>query len=344
MPEGSPVKRPVCRIHLECPYYTGPYLAVALNKPAQQVYLGPIPGSKPFPGTAAALSPCANTKVPQSPPQETSVPCPAPLQAVEASLPLPPEAQDTAAPPPANCQDVDVPPLHPASLGEPSTLPVDRAKFAADQRVCATLKAWCQLATSGLHQVQNKGCKAPQYVHYNGLLYQRTVSGDQECLRLCVPQCHRRNIISWAHHNSQHGHLDPAATLEKVRKFYVWPYLHAEVSRYAKACLLCQTLASQCHSKPPAGRTKRPGIPRRPSAGFHQALPHCKPWVSFPHYNHGAYHAPRGPKPPKFQVPPARHPLANYAPDRRSHPRLLPRALGVPPDHVQASPYYLRRT
>ena len=68
-PEGAPVHRPLCRVYINCPYYTGTYLAVALNQPAQSVYLGHVPGSLPFPGNAAAkeFDKALQNMLPQSP-------------------------------------------------------------------------------------------------------------------------------------------------------------------------------------------------------------------------------------------------------------------------------------
>ena len=238
-----------------------------------------------------------------------------------------------------------MPPLHPASLREPPTLPADPRKFAEDQRACPTLKAWHQLASSGPPSVHNKGSKSPQYLYLKGLLYQRTMPRGQECLRLCVPQCRRPSIISWAHHDPQHGHQGPADTLEKLKKSYVWPYLHAEVSSYCRSCLSCQTMALQSPPRPPTGPSKRPAPTRRYPPHYSQAPPHkVKPWAGSPCQTPWALRAPRGPRSSAFQVPPARHPMATYAPSRRSHYCPLPRALGAPPAHLQALPPYLRRT
>ena len=79
LPEGPPVNRPLCRIQLDCPYYKGTHLAVALNSPAQSVYLGQIQGCKPFPGTSAALEEEAvlATHLPKAP-EEITTPGPLP--------------------------------------------------------------------------------------------------------------------------------------------------------------------------------------------------------------------------------------------------------------------------
>ena len=356
LPEGSPVKRPVCWIHLECPYYTGRCQAVALHKPAQQVYLGPIPGCKPFPGIATALQTSKNTPVSLSSLQETGVPgpakpqatepsslCPAPLQVVNASLHHPPEAQDTAATlPPADPQDVDVPPLHPASLRESTSLPVDSTQFAADQRACPTLTTWHQLASTSPHRAQNRVTNSPQYLYVKGLLYQKTLSGDQECLRLCVPQCHRSSIISLAHHDPHLGHQGPTETLEKLKRSYVWPYLHAEVSRYARTCLLCQTSSPQV--SPNSGYFRKPSPNKRHPASYNQAPSYGrKPWFSPPHWNRWAPRTQQGFNPSAIQAHPACPPLAKHAPGRRSHSHLPPGAIRAPPAHFQASPHTYRR-
>ena len=337
MPEGDPVKRPVCRIHLECPYYTGPYLAVAMNKPAQQVYLGPISGSKPFPGTTAALHAQKQLAIPQEPSvtspansQETDASSlrPAPLQAADAALHHPPEAQNTAAPFP------------PANLNEPAPIPFNSAQFAADQKACPTLKTWHQLAAAGPPRNQFPMSKSPQYLYIQGLLHQKTVSRGKEFTRLCVPQCHRSNIISWAHHDPHHGHQGPTQTLERLKKFYIWPYIHIEVSRYSGACLLCQANTTPCPPEPPPSHSQMPGPHRRPHHNYSQATPHGnKPWANPPHWRQGAPHAPRGSPPSIFPVPPACHPLAQRTPHRWGHPHLSPGAPWAMPASSQAPPY-----
>ena len=54
--EGPPLLRPLCHVQLNCPYFQGSYLAVALENPTYDVYLGQVPGPKPFPGTKAAAA------------------------------------------------------------------------------------------------------------------------------------------------------------------------------------------------------------------------------------------------------------------------------------------------
>ena len=230
-------------------------------------------------------------------------------------------------------------PLHPASQREPITLPVPHVRFAADQRDCPTLKPWHLLASSGQSRVQFKGSKSPQYLYLHGLLYQRTISRGQECLRLCVPQCHRANIISSAHHDPKHGHQGPAETLDRLKKFYVWPYLHAEVSRYARACLLCQTLAPQSPPRPLRSLPRKQSPSKRHPPSYHQSHSHgSKPWCSPPPWNRWVPPPQLGPHSSANRAHPAYH-----APGRHSHPHLLPSPIRTPPAHLQAPPHTRRR-
>ena len=63
-PEGPPVTRPLCNIQLQCPYYTGPITAIALDKPSYPVYLGPMPGSMPIPRTIPPAQPSQSRSAP----------------------------------------------------------------------------------------------------------------------------------------------------------------------------------------------------------------------------------------------------------------------------------------
>ena len=276
-PEGPPVTRPLARVKLHCHYYKGTCLAVALNNPAQQVYLGPIHGSKPFPGTAAAKD--FN-------------------ESLQDTLPLPPEPIDVqGAEVDALCTpdvrgQAQVSPLGdtvPPPGGEPGTVPfplaavqtrsgsrgpdrealtaplppqfeptdlVCKTKFTEDQKACPTLSSWHELAQSGQEKVRPRGGCITKYLYQKGLLYQQITTGGVEEARLCIPACHRQQVLYIGHTNPLSGHRGLAKTLERVMRHFVWPHMRADIGRYVRSCHICQVTAPARTPKAPLGVTK----------------------------------------------------------------------------------------
>ena len=276
-PEGPPVTRPLARIKLHCPYYTGTYLAVALINPAQQVYLGQIYGSKPFPGTAAAkdFEESLQDTLPL-PPEPIDV------QGAEVDALCTPDVQvqaqvsplgNTVPPPGGKTGTAQFPlaavqtrsgsrglnsealtaPLPPQF--EPTDL-VCRTKFAADQKACPTLQHWHELAQTGQEKVRPRGGCITKYLYQKGLLYQQITTGGVEEARLCIPACHRQQVLYIGHTNPLSGHRGLAKTLERVERHFVWPFMRGDVDRYVHSCHICQVTAPARTPKAPLGVTK----------------------------------------------------------------------------------------
>ena len=277
MPEGPPVTRPLCRVYLRCPYFTGTYLAVALNNPAQDVYLGNIHGSKPFPSSVTARESDKNLQKMLPEPEPIDVPgsdgdalCTPDVQAQAQvshpgdTVPLNGGDPSTDSSPLAAVQTRSVSrgpnqeglnaPL-PADF-EPQDLLLNREQFANDQKACETLDSWHKLAQTGQEKVLRKGARITKYLFKKGLLYQQTTAGGQENLRLCIPRQHRAQVLYIAHHNPLSGHRGFNKTLERIERHFCWPYIREDVGRYVHSCHTCQVTAPARTPKAPMGITK----------------------------------------------------------------------------------------
>ena len=279
-PEGPPVTRPLARVKLHCHYYKGTCLAVALNNPAQQVYLGPIHGSKPFPGTAAAkdfesslleMLPqpsepidalgsevdalCTpNTQAQDQFSQEGDTVPPQGGELGTASSPLTTAAVQTRSGTQGSNQEAPQAPLPPDF--EPQDLLLNRTQFAEDQKACPTLSSWHKLAQTGQEKVHRKGACITKYIYKKELLYQQTTAGGQETSRLCIPECHKQQVLYIAHHNPLAGHRGLSRTLAHIERSFVWPYIREDVNRYVHSCHTCQITAPRGSAKAPLGITK----------------------------------------------------------------------------------------
>ena len=279
-PEGDPVTRPLARVNIHCPYYTGTYLAVALNNPAQAVYLGQIYGSKPFPGTAAAKV-LESSLLEMLPPPPASIDvlgsdvdalCTPDVQAQgqtsksgdtvppqggelgTASSPLTSAAVQTRSGSRGPDKETLQAPLPPEF--EPQDPLLSRAQFAEDQKACPTLSSWHQLAQEGQEKVQRKGACITKFLYKRELLYQQTTMRGQETSRLCIPECHKRQVLYIAHHNPLAGHRGLSRTLAHIERSFVWPFMRGDVERYVHSCHICQITAPRGTAKAPMGITK----------------------------------------------------------------------------------------
>ncbi|KAL7291695.1 hypothetical protein TKK_0014485 [Trichogramma kaykai] len=63
---------------------------------------------------------------------------------------------------------------------------------------------------------------------------------DQDAWKLLVPKHKRREILRENHEEPTAGHFGRHKTYERIALRYHWPSLHRDVTRYVKACQICQ--------------------------------------------------------------------------------------------------------
>ena len=245
--EGPSMVRPLCYVELDCPYFKGSYRAVALNKPSCKVFLGQIPGSKPFPGTAAAIE-LDNL--------------------IKTAMPSPPDPIDTSDAgelPEVASNAITRSAYKKSQTTEGGTLeldqdPVDllsnRSEFMQDQRDCSSLKSWHKLAEDKKEKRSGRDNKIIKYKYEQGLLYQETVLKGQTAARLCIPEKHKQQILYLGHHNPLSGHRNATKTQERIQRYFVWPQCNEEIKRYVQSCSTCQITQPANARKAPMGITK----------------------------------------------------------------------------------------
>ncbi|CAB0043594.1 unnamed protein product [Trichogramma brassicae] len=85
---------------------------------------------------------------------------------------------------------------------------------------------------------------------------------DQDAWKLLVPKHKRREILRENHEEPTAGHFGRHKTYERIALRYYWPSLHRDVTRYVKACQICQ----QCK------------VQQLLPAGLMGRRPFTKPW------------------------------------------------------------------
>ncbi|CAB0027829.1 unnamed protein product [Trichogramma brassicae] len=85
---------------------------------------------------------------------------------------------------------------------------------------------------------------------------------DQDAWKLLVPKHKRREILRENHEEPTAGHFSRHKTYERIALRYYWPSLHRDVTRYVKACQICQ----QCK------------VQQLLPAGLMGRRPFTKPW------------------------------------------------------------------
>ncbi|XP_069973541.1 uncharacterized protein [Penaeus vannamei] len=72
-----------------------------------------------------------------------------------------------------------------------------------------------------------------------------------EVFQVVVPTCYRPKVISLAH-DLGGGHLGIKKTLDKVLRYFYWPGVTSDVTRYCRTCDICQRVGKPNQVIPPA--------------------------------------------------------------------------------------------
>ncbi|KAL0178548.1 hypothetical protein M9458_027442, partial [Cirrhinus mrigala] len=80
-----------------------------------------------------------------------------------------------------------------------------------------------------------------RYCIQQGILYRQFGPATQ----LVVPRCVREVILTLGHSIPWAGHLGKRKTIARIRKYFHWPGLNAEVTKYCQSCPECQKVSNQ---------------------------------------------------------------------------------------------------
>ncbi|MBJ4437048.1 hypothetical protein JGE05_23620, partial [Salmonella enterica subsp. enterica serovar Corvallis] len=75
--------------------------------------------------------------------------------------------------------------------------------------------------------------------------------GDDDSWKVVVPREQRKSVLRECHDEPSAGHLGREKTYDRLTQYYFWPKSHADVRRYVRKCLVCQSC--KVEQRPPAG-------------------------------------------------------------------------------------------
>lgn len=99
---------------------------------------------------------------------------------------------------------------------------------------------------------------------YRRTKFRRDNESELECdvWRLWLPKDLVQDVVAQAHDPPSSAHGGIFKTIEKLKRFYYWPRMAKDVSKYISNCTICkETKAPNCILRPPMGkpfRTQRP--------------------------------------------------------------------------------------
>ena len=83
---------------------------------------------------------------------------------------------------------------------------------------------------------------------HNEILYRRWFPHDKtetESIQIVVPVALRHEILHMLHNHKSSGHLGIAKTLKKVRQRFYWPGYKADIARWIKGCIVCESISGK---------------------------------------------------------------------------------------------------
>ncbi|KAF4075159.1 hypothetical protein AMELA_G00231410 [Ameiurus melas] len=118
-------------------------------------------------------------------------------------------------------------------------------QFGREQKEDDRLKhCWAQVsAIEGIDQSPDLRLPNTYFLVKGGLLHQRACHRGEQVDLLVVPRMKTPLVMHLAHANPLGGHLGPQNTLEKLRDWFIWPGMDAEVREFCQRCPQCQRTA-----------------------------------------------------------------------------------------------------
>ncbi|KAJ8044924.1 hypothetical protein HOLleu_07817 [Holothuria leucospilota] len=131
--------------------------------------------------------------------------------------------------------------------------------LSTEQEKDVTLKKCRELAKSS-ELMESKNGSSHRNVKENGILYRKFQSPKVEfgnvVKQVVVPKCYRDYVMKVAHESILGGHQGSSRTYDKVCSSFIWPGLHADITRYCQSCDVCQRMCPKGRvSKVPLGST-----------------------------------------------------------------------------------------
>ncbi|GFX60194.1 retrovirus-related Pol polyprotein from transposon opus [Trichonephila clavipes] len=106
--------------------------------------------------------------------------------------------------------------------------------FRSEQECCAELALVWKYAKEG------KG----NYYEVDGYLFRRDKILGESIGQLVIPKCRRTEVLKLAHTSVFSSHMGPKKTLERIKYYFFWEGLRADVKKFCESCKECQLTRS----------------------------------------------------------------------------------------------------
>lgn len=111
-----------------------------------------------------------------------------------------------------------------------------------------------------LEKVKNNIVKMPDLKIVNGFLYRRSEHAtdvklnDEHVWKLWIPKSMIPEVLKGAHDDPLSSHNGINKTLDRIRRYYFWPNLAADVKEYVNSCEICKSAKHPNRAlRPPMG-------------------------------------------------------------------------------------------
>ncbi|GFS87971.1 retrovirus-related Pol polyprotein from transposon opus [Trichonephila clavipes] len=134
---------------------------------------------------------------------------------------------------------------------------VDKGSIVADsfrsEQVCCA-----ELALAWKHAKESKG----NYYEVDGYLFHRDKILGDSFGQLVIPKCRRTEVLKLAHTSVFSSHMGPKKTLERIKYFFFWEDLRADVKKFCESRKECQlTRSVRVKDRSPITPVARPELP-----------------------------------------------------------------------------------
>lgn len=133
-----------------------------------------------------------------------------------------------------------------------SVMSIDIGKFAQ------TTDSWYQKMRT---QVEENSQMHDNLRLKKGVIYKRCKVRSPTDLewKACVPKDCREEVVKLSHDGVGSGHFGLFKTLNKIKRYYVWPKMNGTVANHLKKCEICRTIKPvNFQTKPPMGNYHDP--------------------------------------------------------------------------------------
>ncbi|GFT41436.1 uncharacterized protein TNCV_3890511 [Trichonephila clavipes] len=114
---------------------------------------------------------------------------------------------------------------------EKVTAEMDKLSMVADSFRCEQ-ECCAELALAWKHAKEGKG----NYYEVDGYLFHRDKILGESIGQLVIPKCRKTEMLRLAHTSVFSSHMGPEKTLERIKYYFFWEGLRADVKKFCESC------------------------------------------------------------------------------------------------------------